>query len=187
MSELIELALESAQEGMENAFDHLETELRKIRAGRAHPSMLEGVKVDYYGSMTPISQVSNVSATDPRTLTVQAWEKAMLDPIATGITNANLGLNPMNNGEVLIISIPALTEDRRRDLAKQARAAGEYAKVGLRNARKEANDEIKSAKEDGLSEDEAKAAESNVQQITDGFVKRIDERVSAKETDIMTV
>lgn len=187
MSELIELALESAEEAMNSGMEHLEMELRKIRAGRAHPSMLDSVKVDYYGSMTPISQVSNVSATDPRTLTVQAWEKAMLDAIATGITNANLGLNPMNNGEVLIISVPALTEERRKELAKQARAAGEHAKVGLRNARKEANDEIKSAKDDGLSEDEAKAAETNVQQLTDGFVKRIEERVSTKEADIMTV
>ena len=107
---------------MNSGMEHLEAELRKIRAGRAHPSMLDSVKVDYYGSMTPISQVSNVSATDPRTLTVQAWEKTMLDAIATGITNANLGLNPMNNGEVLIISVPALTEERRKELACAMRA-----------------------------------------------------------------
>jgi ribosome recycling factor len=187
MSELVELALETAEEQMAKALDHLESELRKIRAGRAHPSMLESVMVDYYGSMTPLSQVSNVSATDPRTLTVQAWEKSMLDPIAKGITDANLGLNPMNNGEVLIISVPALTEERRRELAKQAKAAGEHAKVGIRTARKDANDEVKSAKEDGLSEDAAKTAESNVQNLTDTFSKQIDERVSKKEADIMTV
>ena len=123
----------------------------------------------------------------PRTLTVQAYEKTMLDPIASAIINANLGLNPMNNGEVLIISIPALTEERRRELAKQAKAVGENAKVSIRNARKEANDAIKSSKEDGASEDAIKAGEANVQTLTNDFSKQVDDRISSKEADIMTV
>ena len=131
--------------------------------------------------------MGNVSTTDPRTLTVQAYEKTMLDPIASAIINANLGLNPMNNGEVLIISIPALTEERRRELAKQAKAVGENAKVSIRNARKEANDAIKSSKEDGASEDAIKAGEANVQTLTNDFSKQVDDRISSKEADIMTV
>ena len=123
MSEMIDLAYDSAKEDMQKAMDRLDTELRKIRAGKAHPSMLDSVKVDYYGALTPLNQVGNVSTTDPRTLTVQAYEKSMLDPIAMAITNANLGLNPMTNGEDLIISVPALTEERRRDLALRAKAA----------------------------------------------------------------
>lgn len=187
MSEMIDLAYDSAKEDMQKAMDRLDVELRKIRAGKAHPSMLDSVKVDYYGALTPLNQVGNVSTTDPRTLTVQAYEKSMLDPIASAIINANLGLNPMNNGEVLIISIPALTEERRRELAKQAKAVGENAKVSIRNARKEANDAIKSSKEDGASEDAIKAGEANVQSLTNDFSKQVDDRISSKEADIMTV
>ncbi len=187
MSEMIELAYDSAKEDMQKAMDRLDTELRKIRAGKAHPSMLDSVKVDYYGALTPLNQVGNVSTTDPRTLTVQAYEKAMLDPIASAIINANLGLNPMNNGEVLIISVPALTEERRRELAKQAKAVGENAKVSIRNARKDANDAVKACKEDGASEDAVKAGEANIQTLTNDFSKQVDDRISAKESDIMTV
>lgn len=187
MSEMIDLALDSAKDDMKKALDRLDMELRKIRAGKAHPSMLDSVKVEYYGAPTPLNQVANVSTTDPRTLTVQAYEKSMLEPIAMCIINANLGLNPMNNGEVLIISVPVLTEERRRDLAKQAKAMGENAKVAIRNVRKDANDAIKSTKEDGASEDAIKAGESNVQTLTDDFVKQVDARISAKEADIMTV
>ena len=187
MSEMIDLAFDSAKEDMQKAMERLDTELRKIRAGKAHPSMLESVKVDYYGSLTPLNQVGNVSTTDPRTLTVQAYEKSMLDPIAAAITNANLGLNPMNNGEVLIISVPMLTEERRRELAKQAKSVGENAKVSIRNARKEANDAIKATKDDGASEDAIKAGESNVQSLTDDFTKKVDARIASKEEDIMTV
>lgn len=184
---MIELAYDSAKEDMQKAMDRLDSELRKIRAGKAHPSMLEGVKVDYYGSLTPLNQVGNVSTTDPRTLTVQAYEKSMLEPISTAIINANLGLNPMNNGEVLIISVPALTEERRRDLAKQAKAVGEHAKVSIRNARKDANDAVKASKDDGASEDAIKAGEANIQTLTNDFTKQVDDRISAKEVDIMTV
>lgn len=184
---MIELAYDSAKEDMQKAMDRLDSELRKIRAGKAHPSMLESVKVDYYGSLTPLNQVGNVSTTDPRTLTVQAYEKSMLEPISTAIINANLGLNPMNNGEVLIISVPALTEERRRDLAKQAKAVGEHAKVSIRNARKDANDAVKASKDDGASEDAIKAGEANIQTLTNDFTKQVDDRISAKEVDIMTV
>ena len=184
---MIDFAFESARDDMKKAMERLDVELRKIRAGKAHPSMLESVKVDYYGSLTPLNQVGNVSTTDPRTLMIQAYEKAMLDPIASAIINSNLGLNPMNNGEVLIISVPMLTEERRRELAKQAKAVGEHAKVSVRNARKDANDAIKASKEDGASEDAIKAGESNVRSLTDDFSKQIDDRISSKEADIMTV
>jgi ribosome recycling factor len=149
--------------------------------------MLQGVMVDYYGSPTPLQQVANVTTMDARTLTVQAWEKNMLNEIAKGIMNANLGLNPQNNGEVLIIQIPALTEERRKDLVKKAKAEGEHAKVGVRNHRKDALDMVKSLKNDGLSEDMAKDAEGEIQKITDAFIKKVDDLVDAKEKDIMTI
>ena len=164
--EEINMILEEAEEGMKKALSHLNSELSKIRAGRANPSMLDTVRVDYYGSPTPLSQIGNISTLDPRTLTVQPWEKGILDEIAKGIINANLGLNPQNNGEVIIISVPTLTEDRRRELVKRAKAEGENAKVRIRSARKEANDFVKSLKNDGLSEDQTKAAEESVQDLT---------------------
>ena len=187
MTEEIQLVMETSEEAMQGAIDHLNNELAKIRAGRANPSMLDSVKVDYYGSMTPLSQVANVNTMDARTLTVQPWEKSMLDPVSTAITNSNLGLNPQNNGDAIIISVPMLTEDRRRDLVKKAKAASEHAKVGIRSARKEANDEIKSFEKDGLSEDQAKDGESAVQKLTDTYVAKCDELYSAKEVDIMKV
>ena len=187
MTEEIQMAMDMAREAMDKGIKHMEAELQKIRAGKAHPAMLDSVKVEYYGSMTPLSQVSNVNSSDARTLTVQVWEKALLDPVATAIINANLGLNPMNNGESILINIPPLTEERRRDLTKRARSEGEHARVSVRNARKEANDFIKAAKSDGLSEDLAKDGESEVQKLTDQFIKKIDEVLSAKEADIMTV
>ncbi|MDA1336120.1 MAG: ribosome recycling factor [Bacteroidetes bacterium] len=187
MTEEIQMALDTARSGMEKSIAHMESELMKIRAGKAHPAMLDSVMVEYYGTMTPLSQVSNINSTDARTLTVQAWEKTMLDPIATAIINANLGLNPMNNGESILINIPPLTEDRRRDLTKRARAEGEHARVSVRNARKDANDFIKAAKSDGLSEDLAKDGENEVQKLTDSYIKKIDEILAKKESDIMTV
>ena len=166
---------------------HFETELVKIRAGKASPAMLGGVMVDYYGSMTPLQQVANVNTSDARTILVQPWEKAMLNEIARGIINSNLGLNPQNNGEQLIITVPPLTEERRRDLVKRAKAEAENAKVGIRNNRKDAIDMIKELKNDGLSEDLAKGAEEEVQKITNGAIKSVDELVELKEKDIMTV
>lgn len=187
MTEEIQFALSTARESMDKAIAHMESELTKIRAGKAHPAMLDGVMVEYYGTMTPLGQVSNINSTDARTLTVQAWEKSMLDPIATAIINANLGLNPMNNGESILINIPPLTEERRKDLTKRARAEGEHARVSVRNARKDGNDFIKAAKADGLSEDLAKDGEGEVQKLTDRYIKKIDEILAKKESDIMTV
>lgn len=187
MSEEVSMALSEAEDGMTKSLDHLAAELTKIRAGRATPSMLDVVKVDYYGSPTPLSQVGNVNTLDGRTLTVQPWEKSMLEEIAKGIMNANLGLNPQNNGEMIIISIPPLTEDRRKDLVKQAKAEGEHAKVGIRSKRKDANDFIKDLKNDGLSEDLVKDAEDSIQKLTDKYIAKVDELVAAKEVDIMKV
>ncbi|MCH2199437.1 MAG: ribosome recycling factor [Flavobacteriales bacterium] len=187
MSEEVTMALDEAKEQMQGSINHLEVELGKIRAGKAHPSMLDSVKLDYYGTITPLKQVANVSTPDARTITVQPWEKSMLDAITTAIINSNLGLNPQNNGELIIINVPALTEERRRELSKRVRAEGENAKVSIRNARKDANDFIKSAEKDGLSEDMAKTAEGQVQDITNSFTKKIDDICDAKEADIMTV
>ena len=187
MNEEIQMALDEAREKMDKAISRLEGELSKIRAGKAHPSMLESVRVDYYGSQTPVSQVANVNSTDARTLVVQPWEKGMLDPISTGIINANLGLNPMNNGEVLIINIPPLTEERRLELGKRARSEGEGARVGIRNARKDANDFLKESKNDGMSEDDLKKGEQMVQELTDKYVSKVESVLAAKEADIMTI
>ena len=185
--EEINMILEEAEDGMKKAISHLNSELSKIRAGRANPSMLDTVRVDYYGSPTPLSQIGNISTLDPRTLTVQPWEKSLLDEITKAIINANLGLNPQNNGEVIIISVPVLTEERRKDLVKRARAEGENAKVSLRTQRKDANDMIKSLKDEGLSEDAVKNAELDVQNLTNSYATKVDEIVSVKEEDIMKV
>lgn len=149
--------------------------------------MLGSVFVDYYGSMTPLSQVSNVNVPDARTLTIQPYEKSMLTPIEKAIMNANLGFNPMNNGDVIIISVPPLTEERRRDLVKQAKNEAEEAKIGIRNHRKDANTEIKKLEKDGVSEDLCKKAEDDVQKLTDNFIKKIEEHLAVKEAEIMKV
>jgi ribosome recycling factor len=187
MSEELQLVLDEARDGMEKAVNHLEAELQKIRAGKATPSMLDSVMVDYYGSPTPLNQVANVNTLDARTITVQPWEKKLLEEIARGITYANLGLNPQNNGEMILLAVPPLTEERRRDLVKKAKAEGEHAKVGIRNQRKEANDMIKGLQKDGLPEDMAKGGEAEVQKLTDKYVTRVDALVDAKEADIMKV
>lgn len=187
MTEELQLIYDEFKASNAKALSHLENELLKIRAGKATPSMLASVMVDYYGSPTPLQQVANVNTMDARTLTVQAWEKNMLNEIAKGIINSNLGLNPQNNGEMLIIQIPPLTEERRRDLVKKAKAEGEHAKVGIRNNRKDALDMVKDLKNDGLSEDMSKDAETEIQNITNGFSKKVDELVDAKEKDIMTI
>ena len=187
MNEEIQFILDSAKEAMEGAMSHLDSQLQKIRAGKASPLMLSSVMVDYYGTATPLQQVANVSALDGRTLSIQPWEKSILEEVERAIINANLGLNPQNNGESIMINIPILTEERRRELSKQAKAEGEHAKVGVRNARKDANDEVKKLKHDGLSEDLAKGAENSVQQVTDDYSSKIDALINAKEKDIMTV
>jgi ribosome recycling factor len=175
------------KESNQKTLNHLENELTKIRAGKASPAMLGGVMVEYYGSMTPLQQVANVNTTDARTIIVQRWEKQMLNDIARGIIHSNLGLNPQNNGDQLIISVPPLTEERRRDLVKKAKAEAEQAKVGIRNNRKDALDMIKDLKNDGLSEDAVKVAEEEVQKITNSYIKKVDDLIELKEKDIMTV
>ena len=166
---------------------YLESELRKVRAGKATPSMLDGVMVDYYGNLTNINQVANIGTLDGRTLTVQPWEKSILGECAKAIINANLGLAPQDNGDMLIITIPVLTEERRKELAKIARAEGEHAKVSIRNNRKDAMDYIKELKNEGLSEDDAKKVENEIQDVTNSFVKKIDDLIEVKEKDIMTI
>lgn len=185
MNEDIKFILDTAKEAMDAALKHLEKQFVNIRAGKASPAMLGSVMVDYYGSQTPLSQVANVNTPDGRTITVQPWEKSMLQEIERGIMYANLGFNPMNNGETIIINVPPLTEERRRDLSKQAKAEAEDAKIGVRNARKDANHDIKNLEE--ASEDQQKNAEIDVQQMTDKYVKRIDEIFEVKEKEIMTV
>jgi ribosome recycling factor len=185
MNEDIQFIIDTAKEAMENALKHLEKQFINIRAGKATPAMLGSVMVEYYGSQTPLSQVSNVNTPDGRTITVQPWEKSMLQEIERAIMIANLGFNPMNNGESIIINVPPLTEERRRDLAKQAKHEAEDAKIGVRSARKEANNEIK--KHEDISEDLKSNAEIDIQTLTDKYVKKIDEILEVKETEIMTV
>ena len=184
MNEEIEFILDASKEQMQNATEHLVKELRNIRAGRATPAMLAGIHVDYYGSQTPLSQVANVNTPDARTITVQPWEKNMLQEIEKAIMIANLGFNPMNNGENIIINVPPLTEERRINLAKQAKSEAEHAKVGVRNARKDANNEVKTL---DISDDLKKNVEADVQTLTDNYIKEIDQLLAVKEKEIMTV
>ena len=187
MNEEVKMYMDEAKEQMQNALVHLENELAKIRAGKANPKILNDVLVDYYGSPTPLSQVANITAPDPRTIAVQPWEKNMLGPIQKAIMNANLGFNPDNNGEVVRINVPPLTAERRKELVKQSKGVGETAKVSIRNARRDAIDEFKKMVKSGLPEDEAKDAEDEVQKITDSYNIKIDEILTAKEKDIMTI
>ena len=184
MNEDIQFILDATKEAMDAALKHLEKQLNNIRAGKASPSMLGSVMVDYYGSQTPLSQVANVNTPDGRTITVQPWEKSMLQEIERGIMYANLGFNPMNNGDTIIINVPPLTEERRINLSKQAKSEAEDAKVGIRNARKDANTDIKKS---DVSEDLQKNAEIDIQNMTDKFVSKIDETFDNKEKEIMTI
>ncbi len=184
MDEDVKFILEATKESMDGAILHLEKALVKIRAGRANPSMLSTIMVEYYGSQTPLSQVSNVNTPDARTLSVQPWEKSMLSEIETAITNANLGFNPMNNGEMVIINVPPLTEERRIQLVKQAKSEAEEAKISVRSARQEANKEIKNL---GISEDLEKNAEIDIQEMTNTYTEKIDSILQVKEAEIMKV
>jgi ribosome recycling factor len=187
MNEEVELYLEDAKDKMEKAINHLENEMAKVRAGKASPQMLDGIMVDNYGAHVPLSQVSNINTPDPRTITVQPWDKNMLGIIEKAILVANLGITPMSNGEVIRINIPMLTEERRRGLVKQVHSEGENAKISIRSARREALEEIKKLQKDGLPEDEANDAEENIQKLTDSFYKKTDMVLDKKEKDIMTV
>ena len=185
MNEELQFILDTAKEAMVNALKHLEKQFVNIRAGKATPSMLGSVMVEYYGSQTPLSQVSNINAPDGRTITVQPWEKSLLHEIERAIMIANLGFNPMNNGESIIINVPPLTEERRLNLSKQAKAETEEAKVGVRNARKDANNDIKNTED--VSEDLQQNIELDIQEMTDSYVKKIDDLFHIKEKEIMTI
>lgn len=184
MNEELSFILESTEENMHNAIKHLEKQLLNIRAGKASPAMLGSVMVEYYGSMTPLTQVANINTPDARTLTIQPFEKNSIPDIERGIMYANLGFNPMNNGESVIISVPPLTEERRKELVKQAKAEAEEAKIGIRNDRKVANNDIKKLE---ISEDEAKIAEENIQKLTDTHIRKVDAILEVKEKEIMTI
>jgi ribosome recycling factor len=187
MTEEIDFILESAEESMTGSIAHLEKEFTNIRAGKASPAMIGSVFVDYYGSSTALNQVAKISTPDARTITLHPFEKNMLQPIEKAIMIANLGFNPMNNGDMIIISVPPLTEDRRRELAKQAKVEAEDAKIGIRSARKEANNEIKKLEKEGTSEDICKNAEEVVQNLTNAYIKKIDDLLVVKEAEIMKV
>jgi ribosome recycling factor len=179
--------VEDARHAMERAIDHLSHELIKVRTGKATPAMLEGLTVLYYGAPTPLSQVANVTTGDSRTIVIQPWEKNMLAPISRAILEANLGFNPQDDGQVVRIAVPPLTEDRRKDLVKMAKNLGEDAKVGVRNARRDAIEHLRKAMKNGLPEDTGHDLEKNVQGLTDKFVAQVDHLLEIKEKDIMTV
>ncbi|MCB8964927.1 MAG: ribosome recycling factor [Bacteroidales bacterium] len=183
----VKIVVSMAEEHMLKALEHLDNELRVIRAGRANPAMLSGIMVDYYGTMTPLAQVATVGSPDARTIAIQPWEKKMIDPIERAIMAANLGFNPQNNGESVRIMVPPLTEERRKDLVKQVKQVGENARVSIRNARRDAIEEIKKMQKNGLAEDMAKDAETKAQKITDGYNKKVDDLLDKKEKEILTV
>jgi ribosome recycling factor len=183
----VALTLELAEDGMKKAISHLEAELAKIRAGKANPQMLDGIVVDYYGTPTPIGQVGNISVMDARTISIQPWEKNMLQPIERAIINSNIGINPQNDGNLIRLFLPPLTEERRRDLVKRSQGEGEHSKVAIRNIRRDAIESIKKAQKNGLSEDAAKDAEADMQNITDRYISLVEKHLSGKEKDIMAV
>ena len=187
MSDEIEFCLEEAKEGMHNAIIHLEKEFQKIRAGKASPQMLDGVKIDYYGVMTPIDQAANINTPDARLIIVQPWDKSALGLIEKAIMAANLGFNPKNEGEILRISVPPLTEERRKDLVKKAKAESENARISIRNIRRVANETAKKLKKDSTPEDEVEKLEEDIQKLTDEFIAKVDKIFEIKEKDIMTV
>lgn len=187
MTEESQFVLDEAKEGMQNAITHLEREFQKIRTGKASPDMLEDVKIDYYGVMTPLNQAANINTPDARQIVVQAFDKNMLPVMEKAILAANLGFNPRNDGEVLRIQVPPLTEERRRDLVKLAKSEAENTKVGIRNIRRSANDEAKTLKKDGVPEDEVKRLEDEIQKLTDKYIKQVDELSDKKEKDMMSV
>ena len=185
--EEVNFYLDAAEESMKKTVAHTEGEFTKIRAGKANPGMLSGIMVEYYGAPTPLQQVSTVNSLDARTLVIKPWEKALLPEIEKAIINSDLGLNPQNDGEVIRLNIPALTEERRRELVKQVKAIAETGKVALRNIRKDTNQELKNLIKEGASEDLIKGSEDDVQKLTDQYSKAIDDKFEVKEEEIMTV
>jgi ribosome recycling factor len=187
MSDELIMIMDELDEFMKKAIDHLETELSKIRAGKATPQIVDGIMVDYYGAATLLNQVANVSVADARTITIQPWEKNMLQPIERAIINSNIGINPQNDGNMIRLFLPPLTEERRREFVKRANGEGEQSKVAIRNIRREAIEQIKKLQKDGMSEDAAKDAETEVQQTTDKFIGLVDKLLANKEKEIMAV
>lgn len=187
MQDDLNLILEDATDSMQKAISHLETELTKIRAGKANPVILDGITVDYYGAPTALNQVANVSVADARTLTIQPWEKNMLQPIERAIIAANIGLNPQNDGQIIRLFLPPLTEERRKELVKKVNAEGEHAKVAVRNIRRDAIEAIKKLQKDGLSEDSAKDSEADVQELTDRYITAVDKHCAQKDKEIMAI
>lgn len=187
MNEEIKMVMDELKAASDKSLQHVAQEISKLRAGKASPSMLSSVMVEYYGSKVPLSQVANVNTLDAKTIIVKPWEKALIDEISRGIMYANLGLNPQNDGEQVLINVPPLTEERRLQLVKQAKGESEHGKIGLRSARKDAIDQIKMLKSDGLSEDMAKDAEIEVQKVIDDYTKKIEDAIALKEKEIMTI
>ena len=181
------MIIDDAKVSMKKAIDHLEAELVKIRAGKANPVMLDGIMVDYYGAATPINQVANITAMDARTLSVQPWEKNMLQPIERAIIAANIGINPQNDGNIIRLYLPPLTEERRKELVKRCNSEGEHAKIAIRNIRREAIEHIKKLQKEGLSEDAAKDAETEIQEITNNYISLVEKHLSLKDKEIMAV
>jgi len=187
MSAELNSTISEAQASMEKAVAHLAQELLRVRTGKANPAILEGIFAEVYGSMMPLNAVANISTPDARTLTLQPWDKSTLRAIETAIINSNIGLNPGNDGEIIRINLPPLTEDRRKDLVKMAKGMAEEAKVSIRNARRDANERIKKLQKDGLAEDVAKDGEGRIQNATDKSIVKVDETLANKEKEIMTV
>ena len=187
MSEEVQLTMELSEDSMNKAINHLEAELAKIRAGKANPQMLDGIMVDYYGSATPLNQVGNISVLDARTITIQPWEKNMLQPMERAIIASNIGINPQNDGNLIRLFLPPLTEERRRELVKRCLGEGEHSKVAIRNIRRDAIESIKKAQKNGLSEDAAKDAETDIQDLTNRFIALVEKHLAAKEKEIMAV
>jgi len=187
MSEELKSITALTGDTMSKAISHLETELVKVRAGKANPNLIDGIVVDYYGTPTPISQIGNISVADVRTLTIQPWEKNMLQPIERSIIAANIGITPQNDGNMIRLFMPPLTEERRKDLVKKAHQEGEHSKVSIRSIRRDAMEQIKKLQKNGLSEDLCKDAEQNIQEMTDRFIGVVDKHLASKEKEIMTV
>lgn len=187
MSEELKNIVDQSHDAMTKAIDHLETELVKVRAGKANPNLVDGITVDYYGNPTPVNQVGNIAVADARTLTIQPWEKNMLQPIERAIIAANIGINPQNDGNMIRLFMPPLTEERRKELVKRAQAEGEHSKVAIRNIRRDAMEQVKKLQKNGLSEDACKDTEKDVQELTDKYISLVDKHLAAKEKEIMTV
>ena len=187
MEDEVKLYLGAAKEQMEHAIDFLESELGKLRAGKATPTLVNSVKVDYYGVVTPLNQVAGIKNQDAKTLVIQPWEKDMLAPVEKALLAANLGLTPQSDGTVIRLSLPPLTEERRLELVKRVKEIGEQSRISIRNARRDANEHLKGLTNEGLSEDQEKTAEHENQELTDDFIKKVDKHLEAKEEEIMTV